>query len=212
MTASDLKDIKLYYFSKVKDSLTMGRGEPVRLLLEDAGVDYEYVRLTADQWKEKKAELIKEGIPGPTMPYITINGKHYAKTVPAMRFLAKKLGKYLGENDDEEHLLDAYADFAGDWTSRWATTLFRGSDEDKKVYAETTFPQTLDTVEQMLSKSSGPYLLGERITYADFLIFHQLDDDNQAKVDSQKHPHLAAFVEAIKNRPSLQKHFNSLKQ
>ncbi|CEG82505.1 hypothetical protein RMATCC62417_16568 [Rhizopus microsporus] len=212
MTASDLKDIKLYYFSKVKDSLTMGRGEPVRLLLEDAGVDYEYVRLTADQWKEKKAELIKEGIPGPTMPYITINGKHYGKTVPTMRFLAKKLGKYLGENDDEEQLLDAYADFANDWTSRWATTLFRGSDEDKKVYAETTFPQTLDTVEQMLSKSSGPYLLGERITYADFLIFHQLDDDNQAKVDSQKYPQLAAFVEAIKSRSSLQKHFNSLKQ
>ncbi|CAO3691003.1 unnamed protein product [Rhizopus stolonifer] len=207
----ELKDLKLYYFSQVKDSSTLGRGEYIRLLLEDAGLDYEYVRLTFAQWGEKKVELSKQGIPGPTMPFITVGDKYYGKTAPIIRFIAKKLGKYNGVNDDEEQLLDAYADTVLDWAGKWAAAIFSGNEENIKTYEETHRVTAQSSVNSMLASTEGPYIFGEKITYVDFMIYHMADDDTKAVVDAKAYPHLHKLLEAIRSRPSLKKHFDSLK-
>ncbi|KAG0738904.1 hypothetical protein G6F65_005311 [Rhizopus arrhizus] len=209
--ATELKDIKLYYFTQVKGSKTIGRGDYIRLMLEDASVDYEYVRLTWDQWKEKKVELLEQGEIDPTMPYITIGGKHYFKTLPAMRVIAKKLGKYNGENEEEEYLLDAYSDSMNDWMTKWGTALFVGNEETLKTYKETHRVNAHKMLNRMFSLNKGPYVLGEKITYIDFFIYHILDDDTktivdieaEAHVDAETYPHVATFIEAFKNRPNL---------
>lgn len=187
---------------------TMGRGEYVRLLLEDAGVDFKYVRHNAAGWQEKKKEMLEQKIRAPTMPFITIDGKYYGKTVPIMRFLSKKLGKYEGANDDEAQLLDSYTDVVMDWVGKWAGALFSNSEETLKSYKEEYAPQAYKTWNDILSDvTSGPYLLGDKITYADFALYHALEDDSDAKVNAESYPHLAAFTQAIQARPNLNKYF-----
>lgn len=185
----------------------MGRGEYVRLLLEDAGVDFKYVRHNAAGWQEKKKEMLAQNIRAPTMPFITLDGKYYGKTVPLMRFISKKLGKYQGENDDEEQLLDSYTDIIMDWAGKWAGAIFGNNEETLKSYRAEYVPQSHKTWDDILSDvTSGPYLLGDRISYADFALYHILEDDNEAQVDATSYPHLAAFVQAIQARPNLSKY------
>ncbi|KAI8967885.1 glutathione S-transferase [Mycotypha africana] len=199
---SELKNLELHYFSLLKGSPIMGRGEYVRLLLIDAGLDFKYVRHTFDEWKVLKQQLIEQQNAGiPTMPFMYIDGKYYSKTVPLMRFIARKLGQYEGKDDDENQLLDAYSDMIMDWATAWAIATFRGTDEQRENYKTTTSPEKYETWETILSNKKGPYVLGERITYVDFLLFHVLEDDDH--VDALKHPNLSKFVEAMKNRPNL---------
>lgn len=185
----------------------MGRGEYVRLLLEDAGIDYEYVRFNFSQWTEQKAKLMEQGIHDPHLPYITVDGKHYANTVPIMRFICKKINKYQGDNEDEFQLIDAYSDRIVDWASFWGDALFGGDEATVKRYKEKQVPQQHKTWNEILSDSKGPYLLGETITYVDFILYHMLEDDSDAKVDAEAYPHLAAFIQAIQARPTLVKYF-----
>ncbi|KAG2234555.1 glutathione S-transferase [Thamnidium elegans] len=204
---SALKNLKLYYFTVVQGSTTMGRGENIRLLLEDAGVDFEYIRYNAAQWQEEKQKLLDQNIRNPTMPFITIDGKYYGKTAPLLRFLSHKLGKYEGDNEDEFQLLDVYTDMANDWVGRWVKTVFGNpSEETVKTYREETAPQTFKTWDDILSDTKGPFLLGEKISYADFTLFHMLEDDTTIKVCAETYPHLSAFVEAVNNRPNLKKY------
>lgn len=48
-----LENLKLHYFP----GGTFGRGENVRLLLEDAGINYEYIRFREDTWPGAKTAL-----------------------------------------------------------------------------------------------------------------------------------------------------------
>lgn len=95
----------------------MARGENVKLLLEDAGLDHEYVRVKQDSdYPARKAKLIEEGLFSATLPYIEVGDKRLGKTVPIMRYISTKLGgKYHGSTDEENHLLDSVAEITNDW-------------------------------------------------------------------------------------------------
>lgn len=182
----------------------IGRGEHVRLLLQDAGIEYEYIRHTFDEWKEHKQKLLEENVRDPTMPYIIMDGKYYSKTTPLLRFLSRKLNKYEGSNDDEVQLLDAYADILMDWSTKWACTTFGSFTEAAmKTYKEETGPKYYKTFNDILSDRPGPFLLGETITYPDFILYHVMEDDSNVTFDGKAFPHLNAFVDAIRNRPNL---------
>lgn len=184
---------------------TMGRGEYVRLLLEDAGVDFEYLKHNAAEWKELKQQLIADKVRAPTMPYITVDGEYYGKTVPIMRLLSRKLGQYEGSNEKEVQLLDAYSDMLMDWAGRWAAGVF-GTEDQLKAYKETHAVNNYKAFEEILSDTEGPYLLGDKISYADFVLYHMIEDDGSA-IDAASQPHLSAFSQAMENRPNLKKYF-----
>ncbi|KAG2203403.1 hypothetical protein INT47_010101 [Mucor saturninus] len=204
---TDLKNIKLHYFT-IENNNTIGRGEYVRLLLEDAGVEYEYVRHTFAEWKDHKQKLLDEKIRDPTLPYVTIDGKYYSKTAPLLRFFSNKLNKYEGSNADEIQLLDAYADMIMDWSTKWAGTVFGSFTEAfSKTYKEEIGPTYYKSFNDILSDTKGPFLLGETITYPDFALYHIMEDDSNVTFDAKAYPHLDAFVDAIRNRPNLKTFF-----
>ncbi|KAI9358706.1 glutathione S-transferase [Pilaira anomala] len=207
---SGLKNVKLYYTIFMKDRPTMGRGENIRLLLEDAGVDFEYIRFTPEQWTEEKQKLLTQNVREPTVPYMFIDGKYYGKNMPLLRVLSRKLGKYDGENEDEVHLLDAYTDMINDWGTKWGNAYFHNhTEENMKTYKEVTCPAIFKTWDAIISDSNGPFLLGERISYADFVLFHMLEDDPTVKITVETHPNLYNFMEAFKNRPNMRKYLTS---
>lgn len=184
----------------------MGRGEFVRLLLEDSGVDFEYIKYNAAEWKVAKQELIADKIRGPTMPYLLVDGKYYSKTLPLMRFISGKIGQYEGRNDEENQLLDVYSDAAMDWAFRWSIANFgNATEEQKQNYKDNDAVSAYKLFEEILSDTEGPYLLGENISYADFVLYHMMEDDGSA-INAVSQPHLSAFVQAIESRPNMKKY------
>jgi hypothetical protein len=74
---------------------TCGRGDPVRLLFEDVGVDFEYKRIDFPDWPSTKQNLINKGDRVPTLPYLTTKtGNLYVHAAPLMRKISKELDKY----------------------------------------------------------------------------------------------------------------------
>lgn len=95
---------------------TFARGENVKLFLVDSGLDHEYVRPTkGDNWAEKKAELQRKGNKRGTLPYVEMGDKVLSGTVPILRYLSAKLGKYDGSNAEEKYFVDSVTDSAEDW-------------------------------------------------------------------------------------------------
>lgn len=141
-----------------------GRGEPLRLLFDDADLDFEYVRYTYDEWPAVKQKLILEGHHMPTLPYlITKEGKFYGTTVPLIRFICKKLNKYIPKFAEDNYLADAYSDLYNDWMSKWAEIWF-SKDPKVKNYYETTYCDTqLENWHNILSDRDGPYIFGDEV-------------------------------------------------
>lgn len=148
----------------------------------------------------------------PTMPFIVAGGKHYAKTMPLMRMISKKLGKYEGANDEENHLLDVYSDMVTDWGNKWALAVFvLGGGEALEKHGREDVPKLYKTWNDVLSDApNGPYLLGDRVSYADFALYHILEDDKSSDLLTTKaddYPRIHAFMKEMESRPKLSKYF-----
>ncbi|KAG0171352.1 Glutathione S-transferase A4 [Apophysomyces sp. BC1034] len=207
MSSASFPKVTLTYFD-IPISKTIGLGEHVKLLLEDANIDHEYIKVLQADWPAKKESLIKEGYLFGTLPMLEIEGKRIGKTVPIMRYISQRLGKYLGSNQYENQYLDALADTATDWGTSWGQARFRGTEEQKKEHQDQTTPKYLGIFEKAYAEREGPYILGQEISYVDFLFYHRVEDE---EVDYKAYPHIAAFVKAFTERPNLKNHLASVK-
>ncbi|ORZ17708.1 class gamma glutathione S-transferase [Absidia repens] len=212
-----LTNVTLHYFKLGDKPSSCGWGENLNLLLKDAGVDFEYVRSDFSNWEQDKADFIKnKNIPHPTLPLVEVNGTFYNKTVPTMRFLSKKLGKYAGANDEEEYRLDTVADIVRDHFGSYGP-LFRSTDQEKlKEHFEKDTKKYLAAYNNIYGEKDGAYILGDEISYADFLVYHMIDDDNYALRDhfeliQKDYPNVARFIKAFIQRPKLVDYLASLK-
>ncbi|KAI8062877.1 hypothetical protein BC940DRAFT_349293 [Gongronella butleri] len=185
--------------------------ECLNLMLLDSGVDFQYKRVPISDWDEFKKTSVPQEIFSPSLPMVEVDNFKINKTVPSMRYLAKKLGKYGGEVDDAMwHHLDAAADAAIDWNKAFEELPWVKDAARTNKYLTVTLPAKMAMFDKAYAKNEGPYLLGDKITYVDFLVYHNIDDGKG--VDALKdYAHLARLVEAIEQRPNLVKHFKSVK-
>lgn len=58
---------------------------------------------------------------------------------------------------------------------KWVANLGNSTDE----YKNDTAPQYYDVLAQYYAESGGPYLLGDKITYADFAVYQSIDNDQR---------------------------------
>ncbi|KAI9495008.1 glutathione S-transferase [Zychaea mexicana] len=197
-----LEKYKLVYFNFG----TRGRGESVKLLLEDAGVPHEYELIDRDAWEPVKQKLIDEGHPCACVPYLEADGKKYFASTAILRFLSKKFGKYRGSNDDEEQFVDACADFVDDWYYAHLRKWLNPTDEVlKEDYEKNQAPKHFARFERIYGANQGPYILGSEISYADFMVFHTIDDQWRTQ-KLKEYPNLAKFIEAFSARPNMTKY------
>jgi hypothetical protein len=109
--------------------------------------------------------MMAQGIPAPTLPYLTIDGKYMGKTTPIMRYISKQIGKYLADNDMDNQYLDSLADICMDWYMLWVDAHYvpgSSPETESKFHIERS-PFFHTSFENVLSKSSGPYVLGEKV-------------------------------------------------
>lgn len=97
-----MKDIVLRYFQ------CLGRAQPLRHALIDAGVAFDDVRVALAEWSRHKGEPAFAG-PFGGLPTLTFEGVLVAETLPIASFLARRLGHYDGLDDGAIARLEAIA-------------------------------------------------------------------------------------------------------
>ncbi|KAF4966887.1 hypothetical protein FSARC_5500 [Fusarium sarcochroum] len=180
----------------------LGRGEVVKLFMKDAGIKFEEKRYPYDDtWQESSEKLKKQGLTRTgQVPSLEYKGLILTQHIPILRFLARDLGKYDGQTNEDRYLADAVTDLYIDWRAQWVPNLSNPSDEFK----DKTVPKYYDVIAQYYSDREGPYLLGNEVSYADFAVYQSIDNDTRTKTIPSKLPEvLVKFKETFEARPSI---------
>lgn len=96
------------------DFQSRGRGQVLRLLWEDAGIAYEDIRYTFQEYPEYKKTRIAEMNPTGHVPVVELNGRILTQSYAILRHFARQLGKYDGVTEEEKYWADAVCDIGSD--------------------------------------------------------------------------------------------------
>lgn len=102
----------IHYF----DFQSRGRGQVIRLMWEDAGIAYEDVRYSFEEFPQVKRDKIAKMNPTANVPVVELNGKILTQSYAILRHFGRLLGKYDGETEDEKYWADAMCDIVIDCT------------------------------------------------------------------------------------------------
>ncbi|KAI9247695.1 hypothetical protein BDA99DRAFT_565066 [Phascolomyces articulosus] len=197
----DISHIKLYYFDFENVPTDCGRGENIKLLLEDVGIPHDYILYKWKDWPKMRDEWIANGYTAGSLPVIeTADGKRYSCTTPIIRLLSKQLGKYYGKNLDEEHLVDTVASFSNDWYDKFVQRSWLRPDL-REDHLKEDVPFHLQRLDRYYALNDGPYVLGSEVSFGDFQVYHMITDEKLKLTDLP--PHLITLVKAIQERPNL---------
>jgi glutathione S-transferase len=113
-----------------------------------------------------------------------------------LRYLSRDIGRYDGETNHEKFLVDAVSDVYIDWRvssihsdsecyvyhrlisgtqAQWVASLSGITDE----YKNKVLPEYYNVIAKYYSENTGPYLLGDNITYVDFAVYQSIDNDER---------------------------------
>lgn len=160
----------MYYFNGY------GRAEPIRLLLNHAGVQFTDKRYERKEWSDNKKNM-----PGKKVPILELaDGTKIGQSVSILRFLGKKYG-YYPEDPLEAHkcdyLIDCYNDkFLGialntalpDNILNFKPPMLPGDIKLPVPIPNKAIPKWIEFLEPYLNE--GEFLCGEKLTIADFVI------------------------------------------
>ncbi len=184
-------------------------GEVPRLILEEAGVDYDYVTMT--NWAELKPEYVASGKAAfGQLPLYEEPGVTLVQRNAITRYLAKKHG-FAGTNDVEAALIDVANEGVADIIAQ--VVVFFRSPEDRreeirqKIITE-FLPTQLEYFAKLLEKNgNNGFLVGSKLSYADLalwtalnLISNKLDGTREVV---EKLPSIKAFLDGVAARDKI---------
>lgn len=156
---------KLYYFNQ------MGRGELIRWILLQAGLPYEDIRLTDQEWAEFKPKT-----PYGKIPVLEVDdGKLLAGSGPIARYLAEEHG-LAGSNAFENAELAGLNDLIEDVQMKMVLMFFEKDEkrqaEMKQTLQEKELPEFLGILEKRITSNGSPegWIYGSKVTYVDMSV------------------------------------------
>ena len=187
---------KLTYFD------ARGRGETIRFVFAQAGVEYEDNRITKEEWAQ-----LKPSTPTGQLPILEVGGKTLYGSRPICRFLGDRFGLG-GSNDLENAEIAGFIDFFDDFLKK-VFAIFYEKDETKKAEVkknieENEIPKYMDLLEKIVNSRSGNFIFGEKVTYADlrfFAISEFLLDMFPSCLEGR--PGLSKVKESVENLPNI---------
>ncbi|RKP09844.1 hypothetical protein THASP1DRAFT_28358 [Thamnocephalis sphaerospora] len=166
------------------------------MLLSDAGIPFTERSYTLPEW-----------------PKVSKSWQAAAQAHGA----SQTAGQYDGRDSSEQYLVDAVADVASDWRNewvigQWSKDAIPSKQEAARVfYARKKKPRFINTVESYLRDSQGPYLLGERITYADILLYGLVHDEVPETCNLAPDSRLLLLYHTVGQRPGIAAYVNAWK-
>lgn len=191
---------KLYYFN------SRGSAEVIRLVFAQAGVQYEDVRLTREQWAE-----FKPNTPYSVMPVLEVDGKTHGGSPAIARYLARQFG-LAGEDDLARLILEGAEDAVYDFKDKMVSVFFEKDDEKKealkKDLLENQVPKYLGGLEKLAASNTCAegWFYGSKVSYVDFLFTHIVEYAQQVAPDIlDNYPALKKLRESVKKLPNIAK-------
>ncbi|CAD5216300.1 unnamed protein product [Bursaphelenchus okinawaensis] len=186
-----------------------GLGEPARLVLHYAGVQFEDDRLS----DFSVVETIRD------LPVLTIDGTtKLAQSQAICRFLARKHG-LAGKDDVEQALVDSYGDFLMDlMTNLRPYFIFLRTGEgdkektlsDAKTYIETKWEKYFNKI---VEGSGSGFLAKSGVTWPDFIVANFYETcKNLEFAPILNIKHFKTVHDSVKALPQLKEYFANRKQ
>jgi glutathione S-transferase len=208
--------VELYYWPTIQ-----GRGEFVRLLLEEAGADYVDVARTQGGMKAmlRFLEGGKRGALPFAAPFVRFRGAIVSQTANILAHLAPAFGlvpKNEALRAEASQIQLTIADFVGeahDTHHPIAGSLYY---EDQKkeakrrapLFVKERMPRYLGWLEDVLDRNGGRWLVGRGLTYADLSAFQVIEGLRYAFPNAmarleRKIPQLVALHDRVAKRPRI---------
>jgi glutathione S-transferase len=213
---------QLYYWPGIQ-----GRGEFVRLALEDSGVAYEDVARGKGGMDQMMAMMkgAAENKPPFAPPFLKSGKLVIAQVANIFFYLGPRIG--LAPKDEGQRLwLNALQLTVTDFVKEVhdthhpvATGLYYEDQKPEALrYADGFLgeraPKYLGYFERVIDKSGGPYLLGRKISYADLSLFQLIEGMRYAfpkamKRIERKIPKVVAVRDRVAERPGIKAYLAS---
>jgi glutathione S-transferase len=213
---------ELYYWAEIQ-----GRGEFVRLALEEAGADYVDVARAGKGEEKMMALLNGKRVKHPPFapPFLKAGKLLIGQTANILLFLGARHG--LAPKSEEgrlwvHQLQLTIADFLVEIhdTHHPLGVSFYYEDQKKEAKRRTAdflknrAPKFLDYFERVLTRNGGAYLLGRKLTYADLSLFQIVEGLRYAfpkamKRLEKKHPRVVVLHDRVAARPRIKAYLAS---
>ena len=157
---------KLIYFD-----IPGGRGEPLRIAMHAAGIDYTDERWTFPEFGDKRSDLRFRAV-----PVLEIDGEVVTQSNAIGRYLGKQAGLY---PDDPVQALycDEVCDAVEDLTHYIVQTFgLKGEDlqRAREQFVETRLKTFVTGFDELLQRGGGEYFANRTLTMADLKMFVQI--------------------------------------
>ncbi|XP_048589883.1 glutathione S-transferase 1 isoform X1 [Nematostella vectensis] len=188
---------KLHYFN------ARGRAEPARLAFAAAGIEYEDKRFEGrEEWLRVKPELDP---PFGQVPLLVIDDKiKLAQSMAILAYVARE-GGLAPTNSLDIAMCDMIVGVEGDLNSKGMKWFMEKDEKKKKELREeldtTHIPAFLEAMSKFLEKNGTGFLVTDKLTYADILVFNVCD--NAPAEVLKKCPKMKGFHELIAAIPGI---------
>ena len=160
---------KLYYFQG------RGRAELIRWIFTQAGVPYEDIRFSQEEWA-----VFKPKTPYGGMPSLEIDGKIFGGSAPIERYIAEQHG-LAGSSEIENFELSTIFDVTQDLLLRVVLHHFEKEEARKpalkKELEETHLPKYLGILNKLITDNGAAdgWIYGNKVTYVDLRVAQLAD-------------------------------------
>ncbi|TNV75768.1 hypothetical protein FGO68_gene16617 [Halteria grandinella] len=179
--------LKLYYLD------TLGRGEPIRMLLNHAKIPFEDIRSDIHEFEEFKKKIGPKFEFGQVPVIETPDGELFSQSLAIMRLLGKWYG-YYPQDPIAAWKVDSLLDGSGDLMEKyWQFAILEfipdgytpesAIAERLQEFLGTHLPQYLTVVQDRFKKNgNSKFMVGDTVTLAEFtsaqVAFNYLMNDN----------------------------------
>lgn len=196
--------VKLTYFN------IRGRAEPVRIMFEMAGVKYEDIRVSREDF-----ETLKPTLPFGQLPVLQVDELILPQSRAIYGFVAAQHG-FLPADNVGRAQVDVVIETIGDSDFDVGKWFFEKDEvkkgELKKHIDDVVFPKMLGHLEKLLSKNKEGkgWFVGDKVTLADVIVFTtvyggipSVSLGKPGSYDLSKYPLLQGFVDRFKALPKV---------
>jgi len=200
-----MPDYKLSYFG------ARGFGEPIRYVLAYKKADWENDIVANETWS-----ALKPKTPMGQIPLLTLkDGRQLAQSKAILRFVSRELGVAPTNNfeaAEADMLIDSlYGDLYPKYSPVYMPRFSGNEAESKQKWAafkKDTLPAFLDLYEKYLAARASGWFVGDKVSYADFVI-GEFMDRIQTLFDPdclKGHPKLAAHAKKVAELPGVKEY------